>query len=70
MGSKIKRLFVVKTRWEAYAIIYALALGAVERGILYLDQYPGIGGKLLCGACAGAVFMGGAKILDAVRAQV
>jgi len=55
---------------EAYAIIYALALGSVERGIIYLDQYPGVGGKLLFLACTGAVFMGGAKILDAVRAQV
>mgnify|MGYP000948466267 FL=1 len=70
MGEKIKRLFVIKTKWEAYAIIYALALGSVERGLIYLDQYPGIGGKLLFLACTGAVFMGGAKILDAVRAQV
>jgi len=70
MGAKIKRLFVIKTRWEAYAIIYALALGCVERGIVYLDQYPGFGGKLLFAACTGAVFMAGAKILDAVRAQV
>lgn len=70
MGDKIKRLFVIKTKWEAYAIIYALALGAVERGILYIDRYPGFGGKLLFLACTGAVFMGGAKILDAVRAQV
>jgi hypothetical protein len=70
MGAKIKRLFVIKTKWEAYAIIYALALGAVERGMIYLDQYPGFGGKLLFLACTGAVFMGGAKILDAVRAQV
>jgi len=70
MGAKIKRLFVIKTKWEAYAIIYALALGGVERGIVYLDQYPGFGGKLLFLACTGSVFMGGAKILDAVRAQV
>ena len=70
MGAKIKRLFVIKTRWEAYAIIYALALGAVERGMIYLDQYPGFGGKLLFLACTGSVFLGGAKILDAVRAQV
>ncbi len=67
---RVARLFVIKTRWEAYAIIYALALGAVERGSLYLTQYPGFGGKLLFVACTGAVFMGGAKILDAVRAQV
>ena len=70
MGKNIKRLFVIKTRWEAYAIIYALALGGVERGMLYLDQYPGFGGKLLFVAATGAVFVGGAKILDAVRAQI
>ena len=69
MGAKIKRLFVIKTKWEAYAIIYALALGSVERGIIYLDQYPGFGGKLLFLACTGAVFVGAAKILDAVRAE-
>lgn len=67
---RVARLFVIKTRWEAYAIIYALALGAIERGNIYLQQYPGLGGKLLFAACTGAVFMGGAKILDAVRAQV
>ncbi len=67
---RIKRLFVIKTRWEAYAIIYALALGGVERGMHYIEQYPGAGGKLLLAACTGAVFMAGAKILDAVRANV
>jgi hypothetical protein len=70
MKQRIARLFVIKTRWEAYAIIYALSLGAVERGNLYLQQYPGFGGKLLFLACTGAVFMAGGKILDAVRAQI
>jgi hypothetical protein len=70
MGNKIKRLFIIKTRWEAYAIIYALALGSVQRGILYIYQYPGFGGKLLFLATTGAVLMAGAKILDAVRAQI
>lgn len=67
MFGKIGRLFVIKTRFEAYVIIYALALGAVERGSLYLTQYPGYGGKLLFFACSGAVFMAGAKILDCLR---
>ncbi len=67
---KLKRLFVIKTRWEAFAIIYALALGGVERGQHYMIQYPGFGGKLLFVAATGAVFVGGAKILDAVRANV
>nr|WP_206675098.1 hypothetical protein [Alteripontixanthobacter muriae] len=48
-------------------IIYALALGAVERGKAYLVEYPGMGGLLLFLACTGAVFLAGAKILDCVR---
>lgn len=64
---KVARLFVIKTRFEAYAIIYALALGAVERGSAYLQQFPGLGGKLLFLACTGAVFMAGAKILDCLK---
>ena len=47
MFRKISRLFVIKTRLEAFMIIYALALGATERGSVYLEQYPGWGGKLL-----------------------
>ena len=67
MFEKIRRLFVIKTPVEAYLIIYALALGAMERGKLYLDLYPGFGGKLLFLACSGAVFMAGGKILDCLK---
>lgn len=67
MLGKIARLFVIKTNWEAYMIIYALALGAVERGSVYLTRFPGFGGKLLFLACTGAVFMAGAKILDCIK---
>ena len=67
MLRKFRRLFVIKTRFEACLIIYALALGAVERGSAYLTQFPGIGGKLLFLACTGAVFLAGAKILDCLR---
>ncbi|OZA93502.1 MAG: hypothetical protein B7X57_04790 [Erythrobacter sp. 34-65-8] len=67
MLGKMRRLFVIKTKWEAYLIIYALALGAMDRGSHYLTQYPGWGGWLLMAACSGAVFLGGAKILDALR---
>ena len=67
MLAKLGRLFVIKKRWEAFLIIYALALGAVQRGSVYLGQYPGWGGKLLFLACTGAVFLAGAKILDALR---
>ncbi len=67
MLRKVSRLFVIKTRFEAFLIIYALALGATERGSLYLTQYPGWGGKLLFLACTCAVFMAGAKILDCLK---
>lgn len=67
MLKKIGRLFVIKTRLEASFVIYALALGAVERGEDYLHQYPGLFGYLLFAACLGAVFMGGAKILEVTR---
>ncbi len=64
---KFARLFVIKNRFEAYIIIYAFATGAMERGKTYLLEYPGSTGWLLFAACSGAVFLGGAKILDGVR---
>lgn len=67
MLGRIGRLFVIKTNWEAYLIIYALALGATSRGASYLEQYPGWGGALLFLATTGAVFMAGAKILDCLK---
>jgi len=68
MLKKIGRLFTIKTRLEAWLVIYAIALGAVERGRHYLDIYPGLGGWLLALACTGVVFVAGAKLLDSVRA--
>ena len=67
MLRKLGRLFTIKTRWEAWLVIYAIALGAVERGRLYLETYPGFGGWLLAAACTGVVFIAGAKRLDSVR---
>jgi len=67
MLAKVKRLFIIKTRFEACLIIYALGLGAIERGIHYLDQYPGYGGYMLLTACTGSVFLAGGKIFDALR---
>jgi hypothetical protein len=64
---RLSRLFVIKNKFEAYAVIYGIAVGAVERGKLYLEQHHGWEGKLLFGACCLAVFMAGAKILDGVR---
>mgnify|MGYP001765560901 FL=1 len=69
MLTRIRRLFTIKTKFEAYAVIYALALGATERGAHYMAQYPGFGGKLLYLACCCAVMMGGGKIIDAVKMQ-
>ncbi len=66
---RVKRLFTIKTKFEAFLVIYALALGAAERGVHYMVQYPGIGGQLLALACTGAVFMAGGKVIDAVDLQ-
>ena len=67
MLRKIGRLFVIKTRLEAYLVTYAIAVGAIERGIHYLQLYPGNGGLILAGACLGVPFLAGAKLLDSVR---
>lgn len=65
--SRIKRLFTIKTKFEAFLVIYALAMGAAERGIVYMQQYPGLGGQLLALACTGTVFMAGGMIIDMVE---
>ena len=67
MRKRITRLFTIKTRFEAWVVIYAIALGAVERGHHYLVTYPGFGGWLLALACTGVVFLAGAKLLDSVK---
>lgn len=67
MLRKIGRLFVIKTRLEAYLVTYAIAVGAIERGIHYMQSYPGNAGLLLASACLGVPFVAGAKLLDSVR---
>ncbi len=67
MFKKLRRLFIIKTKFEVFLITYALALGAAERGMDYLDRFPGYGGWLLFLACTGAVFMASAKMLEAVE---
>ena len=69
MLRKIGRLFVIRTRLEAYLVTYAIAVGAVERGIHYLQSYPGNAGWLLAAACLGVPFIAGAKLLDSVRPE-
>lgn len=69
MFQKIGRLFQIRTRFEASMVIYALGLGAVERGSSYLTLYPGFTGKAMFFACTASVFIGGAKILDCLRME-
>lgn len=67
MWSRLARLCTIKTKFEAFLVIYGLGLGAVERGMHYLQQYPGVGGKLLFVVCPLAVFIAGAHILHSVE---
>ncbi|WP_267396222.1 MULTISPECIES: hypothetical protein [unclassified Sphingomonas] len=67
MWNRIRRLFIIKTKFEAFLIIYGLGLGAVERGMHYLQQYPGYGGWLLFAVCPIAVFMAGGQLIDSVE---
>jgi hypothetical protein len=67
MLNRLLRAFVIKSRFEAWAVIYALAMGATTRGLHYLEIYHGTTGWLLFSACTAAVFMAGAKILDGTR---
>ena len=60
-------MFVIKTRFEACAVIYALAVGAIERGLHYLEVYPGFGGWMLFTICPIAVFMAGARLMEMTR---
>lgn len=69
MWNRIARLFTIKTKFEAFLVIYGLGLGAVERGIHYLQEYPGLGGQLLFALCPLAVFMAGGRVIDSVSSQ-
>ncbi|MCH4892767.1 MULTISPECIES: hypothetical protein [unclassified Sphingomonas] len=69
MFTKFARLFVIKTKFEAFAVIYGLSLGATERGVHYLQQYPGFGGWMLFALCPVAVFMAGARILHSLESE-
>ena len=69
MLKKIGRLFVIKTKFEAYLVIYAIALGAIERGRHYMDQMPGTLGWVFAILCTGVVFVAGAKLIDSVKPE-
>lgn len=67
MGKKFLGLFVIKNRLEACAVIYALAIGAIERGMHYLEVYPGYAGWMLMTVCPIAVLMAGARLMELTR---
>ena len=69
MWIRVKRLFTVKTRFEAFLVIYAIAVGAAERGHHYMQMMPGWPGLIMALACTGVVFVAGGKLLDAVRME-
>ena len=66
MFKRLGRLFTIKTRFEAFLVTYAIAVGAVERGVHYMQQYPGTMGLVLALCCTGVVFLAGGKLLDSV----
>ena len=41
MWSRFARLFVIKTKFEAFLVIYGLANGAAERGVHYMYSILG-----------------------------
>lgn len=69
MRLRLARLFTIKTRTEALFLTYAIAVGAIERGLHYLSQYPGYSGYILAAACLGVPFVAGAKLIDSVKLQ-
>jgi hypothetical protein len=70
MRLRLARLFTIKTRTEAFLVTYAIAVGAIERGFHYMQDYPGYGGIMLALACLGVPFIAGAKLVDSVKPQV
>ena len=70
MRRRLSRLFTIKTRTEAFLVTYAIAVGAIERGMHYMDQYPGYAGVVLALACLGVPFIAGAKLVDSVKVPV
>lgn len=64
---RLKRLFTIRTRLEVFLLTFGLAVGATKRGEEYLVLYPGTMGHVLYACCLGAVFLAGAKMLEAVE---
>jgi hypothetical protein len=66
LKQKLARLFTIRTKFEAYLAIYAIALGATSRGNHYLEAYPGITGNLLFFSSCAAVMIVGGLMIDGV----
>lgn len=60
-------MYRITTSFEAWAVIYAIAAGAVARGIDYLKKYPGYLGWTLAAASLVVVFLVGNFILETVK---
>ena len=67
MKDRLTRPFLIRTRLEAWAVTWAIALGAAERGKHYLAVYPGWLGWMFFGVCLLVVIVAGPKLLDSVR---
>ncbi len=65
---KLSRLFQIKTKTEVFLVTYALGMGAVERGMVYMHQFHGNAiGKIFFILCTGSVFLAASKMLQAVE---
>ncbi|MGQ0559524.1 MAG: hypothetical protein ACT4OE_08065 [Sphingosinicella sp.] len=64
---RVARLFIIKTRFEAALVIYALALAVVDRGFDFVRLYPGGLGWAIFVAGTGTVFMAGARLMETTR---
>ena len=68
MWERLSSLFVLKNGFEAGIVIYALAMGGAARGLVFVEDYPGVFGWLLFSACMLTVLIAGASIVDGVKA--
>ena len=69
MRLRLARLFTIKTRIEALLVTYAIAVGAIERGLHYMRAISGLCGVRAGAACLGVPFIAGAKLIDSVKPQ-
>ncbi len=66
MLKRLKNLMRISTKFDAGLVIYAIALGALERGHAYHEQFPGGIGWMMLGACTIMVFIAGGALIDYV----